>query len=238
MKELPTNLSRIIFNTKTLSVKLKVILENTVGGIKYFYHNDFSYGNARYFKLSPSAYITVEYTNKQNGEGYDPSKNISITYLKWYQFIEALRRMRHNIHKPDIFVMKGNEIILYDDVKKDNIVSVHIGNNTMVMSPAIIYDANEVSYEGVYIYINKTINIIELSVDEFESFVYQMEKVDIFAYSQSLINYYVSYYKDDIKDRIDEKKIVKNNYNDFQNNQSEFMISNIIKDTDDIMSGI
>ena len=45
----------------------------------------------------------------------------------------------------------------------------------------------------INIYVNKSTNIISLSIDEFENLVYILENIDIFNASQLLINYYMMY---------------------------------------------
>ena len=76
-------------------------------------------------------------------------------------------------------------------VEKHTVRLFNIGpNQRMVIKPAIIYDENEISYEGVVLYINKTANYVELPIDAFEALYYTLKETNIFVYSQLMINYY------------------------------------------------
>lgn len=67
-------------------------------------------------------------------------------------------------------------------------------NQGIIMKPVVLYDDRDVSYEGVRIFINKLDNFVDLTIDMFEGLVYTMEKVDLFLYSQEIVNFVTSHY--------------------------------------------
>ena len=59
------------------------------------------------------------------------------------------------------------------------------------MAPTVVVDINDgKSYEGVQLSINRDEIYAELTLDEFEAMVHILEKIDLFVYSQELLNFY------------------------------------------------
>ena len=185
MAESPQKLSRTILYLKNLTIRIHVKLVDT----NFNFHNEFSYGNKTYLKLDPSVYLTLEMSKGE--EGFVQDKTILLTQMNINQVIMSMKKVLKNIYNEKIFAMRGNEIIVYEDMSKKYTEKLMIpnSNQALMIKPSVIYDENETSYEGVHMFINKLENIIELSIDEFESVIYTLSQVNLFEYSQLLINY-------------------------------------------------
>ena len=109
--------------------------------------------------------------------------------------IGKLKKVRSSIYKHEIFALKNNTVIAYDDMVKKYTEQVKTPriNQALLIRPSVVYDEDETSYEGVTIYVNNTANIIQLSIDEFDNLIYVLDKFDIFNSTQLMLNYYMTY---------------------------------------------
>ena len=187
-------ISRIILQpVKNFTLKINVKLYQEKNNKIESYHKEFEFNKIKYLTLNPSAYLSLDINNKE--EEWDKSKSIMITQRNIYQLIKNFKIMLDNMYKDDIFAMNSKgEIIIYSDMVNKYIIKIYnLGlNQRMIIKPAIVYDENEVSYEGIIMYINNSDNFVELPIDAFESLFYTLSKIDIHTYSQQLLNYYVS----------------------------------------------
>jgi hypothetical protein len=203
-------ISRVVYQaTKDLSLRMHIKLVKEKDGRKENFHQLFTTkeGN-KYLKLDLQSFLTLEITS---GE-WSPDKSIFINQKNLSQIKRKFKKMLDNIYGEEIFAMnKKNEVFMYaDTVEKYTEKIFNLGGKSnMIVSPAVIYDENEVTYEGVIIYINKSDNYVELPIDTFEALYDVLEKADLFVYSQLLLAYYMS----TIKDQKVELKEVKVNEN-------------------------
>jgi len=187
-------ISRVILQpVKNFNLKINVKLYQEKNNKLESYHKKFEFNKVKYLTLNPSVYLSLDINNKE--EEWDKSRSIMITQRNIYQLIKNFKTMLTNLYGDEIFAMNSKgEIVIYPDmVDKYTLKIYNLGlNQRMILKPSIIYDENEVSYEGVIMYINNSDNFIELPIDAFESLFYTLSKVDIYTYSQQLLNYYVS----------------------------------------------
>jgi len=187
-------ISRIILQpVKNLNLKINVKLYQEKNNKLESYHKEFEFNKVKYLTLNPSVYLSLDINNKE--EEWDKSRSIMITQRNIYQLIKNFKTMLTNLYGDEIFAINSKgEIVIYSDmIVKYTLKIYNLGlNQRMIIKPAIVYDENEVSYEGVIMYINNSDNFIELPIDAFESLFYTLSKIDIYTYSQQLLNYYVS----------------------------------------------
>lgn len=184
-------INRVILQYQNMILKLHVKLKNDNGT----FTNVFKFKDNEYIKLSIYGFITLELPKDKETNEYDPSRSFFIGPGNIGTVVTRMKRLLNNIYKHEIFAIKNNIIISYEDMVKKYTEKVQIVNlsQALLLKPAVIYDENETSYEGVNIYVNNTSNIISLSIDEYENMVYVLEKIDIFTASQLLVNYYLTY---------------------------------------------
>lgn len=236
MKNPPIKLSRTLIGFKTLMLRIHVKLKEENGDFKFNYHNEFEFGGKGYVKINPSVYLSLEVINKD--DVYDKSRSLLINQNNMYKIIMFLRRLIKNIYNKEVFVMRNGELVLYDEMVKKYQERLQISDTGAIIGqPAIIYDNNESSYEGVHLFINKTVNVAELTFSELESLLYTFEKIDLFQYSQAMLNYYLIRYKD-IENQPNSIRY-SNNRIQWDSKPKQTVTANFRKDDgNDIMSGI
>lgn len=188
--KLPEKITRTILRYPNLALKIQVKLkEETIAT-----HNEFTIGDKKYINLNFNGYVTLELV-KQNDQSFDMTKSFLIGMGNLGSVVKTMKKVLKNIYEQNIFALQNNKVIVYEDMAKkytEQVTIPRIGQAIMI-KPSVIYDENETSYEGVHIFINKVENVIPLSIEEFENLVYTLEKIDIFEYSQSLVNYYLAF---------------------------------------------
>lgn len=201
--KIPNSLSRNILRFKGLTLRLQVRLIKDDGKV---FHNEFTFGDKSYIKLEPVTYLILE-LDKINDE-FSPDRSVIIGQGNIHLYVKKMKELIKDIYNEKIFATKGNEIVLYSDMSRKFTKAIQVPgmNQSMMMVPAIVYDENEVSYEGVNLYFNKPENVIGLSIDEFEALSYTLEHIDLFTYSQVLINYISTYEKQATPQKIQSKQ--------------------------------
>lgn len=134
------------------------------------------------------------------GKGLDKSlewrkQHLTMTQKNQYIFIKAFKDILKIMYQEkDIFYMKDGKLHLYNLSDEDIVKVFNAGsNNVFELRPAVIVDDDGEEYEGASLCINATSNIGPLVLDEIHAMVHILERIDIFLYSQSLINFYYSY---------------------------------------------
>lgn len=205
---LPEKISRIVLQYSNMILKLNVKIKNDNGT----FHNEFAYGDKKYININVSSYLTLEIPKTEDNKEFDPSKSFMIGLGNIGNVVKRMKKVLNNIYKEDIFAIQNNKIIAYDDMVKKYTEQINIPRlgQALLIRPSVIYDENETTYEGVNIYINKSYNVVSLSIDEFENFVYILENIDLMSYSQLIVNYYMLYLNTDINSLSPKKNSVQN----------------------------
>lgn len=201
-------ISREILNLgRKLSIKLNVAL---VGDNNSSFINMYAKPNSQTMKgisLSPNAFITFEYK-----EGaWSKDKTIIINELNLAKVVKGFKNVHKHVYEGDIFAQnKKGEVVIYADRAKECTVHIGLGNQNMLLQPAVITDDSGLTYEGVILYINNSENVIELAIDWFDGIIRVLDKIDIFAYSQALLNFYIGLKENEkIMNETEVKKIPK-----------------------------
>lgn len=165
--------------------------------------------------------VVVDWTREIDGNGFEHSyfiedysmlviENIGKTAdksLEWRKrslhmmvknqhiFIKAFKDILKILYQEkDIFYMKDGHLHLYQ-LSEENIVQVFNAgpNNVFELRPSVIVDEDGEEYEGAILCINETTNFGPLVLDEIHAMAHILERIDIFLYSQALMNFYYSY---------------------------------------------
>lgn len=201
-----------VFVVEHQKISKEILKVNRFLSIKFHVNLDSSYTSYNQQTTIP---LISEYTNASNQKslninntgfmtfelripGIDWSKDQSIMVFETmlYRVIKGFGVMKKYLYEGEMFAInKQDEITLYSDKAKEKSVLINVSNGQRIyLSPAVIKDDNDLTYEGVIMYINNTANLVELPIDEFESICHLLSKIDYFLYSQSLINMYINYY--------------------------------------------
>jgi len=213
---------------RNLLLRIHVKLVSEKEGRKENFHNIFTIEGNSFLKLDLQSFLTLEL---KKGE-WSKDKVIIIDQRNLYQIIKGFEKCLDGIYNGGVFaVTKNNKIVIYSDMVEKHTVRIFNigGNQRLVLKPAIIYDDSDVSYEGVILYINKTENFVELPIDAFESLYHTLTKIDMFVYSQMLLNYYVAALKNEkveLRQVTVENKKPQRRVSVFETEQKEFVKSN------------
>ena len=232
MNGYPEKITRVIYAYGNLTIKLHVkILDDKNEPL----HTEYEYGKKKYLKLDNFVYLTLDIT--ESGQ-WDQSKSIMITQYNMHVISSAINKVIKDIYNGSMYAMKKNgELIIYKDkvvecTQQVNIVSPPAA---LLIEPTIVYDDNEIGYEGVNLFINKRENVIQIPIHYLEALKYTLDKIDLFHYSQLLLNYFVSYYGGS-NERVFERKHNVNRYKQnisFDNPNVETTSANFRRPSDD-----
>lgn len=193
-------ISRVISQlTKDLRIRIHLKLVNQgKDGRRENFHNVFSVQGNKYLKLDLQSFLTLEFIDKEDDWSQD--KSIVINERNIFQITRGVKECIDAIYDGGIFAVdKDKNIVIYADMVEKHTVQIYNigGNQRMVLKPTIVYDENETSYEGATLYINKSDYSIDLPIDVLESMHYILNKIDLFLYSQALLNYYMMSLKEE-----------------------------------------
>lgn len=190
---------------KHLVLKIHCKTTKIVNGVKQDFNNIFDYGENTYLKMDHLTFLTLEI----NDDGpWGKSKNLVITSRNLYQVQQALKTMINTLRSGEVYKARKKvnsdgssymELFIYtEDVKNNSMVIRLLGdsNNRLGLQPCIITDECECQHEGVRILINKQSNAVEVTLEELEALYYNIAKVDLFMYGQTMVNYYMTHIKD------------------------------------------
>lgn len=196
-------------NTLYLRIHAKLITDKKDGRRENF-HNVFTMNNKKsYLTLDLQSFLTLEI--KDRNREWSPDLSVLLDQKNIYQVIRGFKKILNAIYNGNIFAQsKTGKIIIYkDEVEKHTERIYNIGTHQrLVVTPAIIHDEG-VEYEGVVLFINKTENYAELTIDAFESLYYALKQTNLFVYSQVLVNYYMTLIQNnkiEIKQNVVENK--------------------------------
>ena len=193
----PQKITRSILAYGNLNIKLHV----RVSAENLKYHNEFEFKEKKYLSLGNNVYITMEINNKN--EEWNSGNGVMLNQYNIHQVIKAMKKVIKSMYDEPIFGKKKNgELVVYKDEAKKHIEQVNLltTNGAILFEPGLIYDENDVTYEGRIIHINRTGNTASIPFEVFEGICYTLEKIDLFQYSQLIMNYFTIYYKDELND--------------------------------------
>ena len=206
----------VIQPSRNLRLRLHVKLLQEREGRKENFHSLFEKpsGDGEILTLDAQSFLTLEIVDR--GE-WNAKKSLLIDQRNIYQVIKGFEKCLKALYNEKIFDKRQNgEIFAYREAVEKNTIPLYYlgGNNRMVLRPTVVYDMNEVSYEGVAIHINTKEYVAELAIDAFEALYYALKQANLFVYSQLMLNYFVSALREEkieLREVKKEKKIQKSN---------------------------
>lgn len=240
-------LTRVITNpnhTCTLKLHVKLIQRDNLGK-KEFLNKVYSVNGSNYLKLDYQTFLTLECKSKDSEWSKD--KSLLITDKNIHQVKKTFEIMLRALYAGKMFAIRKNrqggvaEIVTYtDEIKKSTMVVNMLGTHqNMMVLPAVVYDERtNVSYEGVRIYINKKINVIELTIDEFEALYYNLKEVNFFTYGQMMLMSLASNKQSLVVEEARPVKQYTHQSSVFDSNITNEIKSTLVKEKDDGFMGL
>lgn len=151
------------------------------------------------YYIENSVFLVIKNTSKNSDKDIDWRKrSLYMTSRTQPIFVKAfddiLRILYDEDHDPfyqekgrlKTYTPEENQIVYVDNAGDDNIFELR---------PAVIVDKDNVEYEGAALSINTSENVGGLVLDELTAIRDILSKIDLFLYSQSLLNFYYIYRK-------------------------------------------
>lgn len=183
----PAKISQQLFTYSKLRIRFHVKIDNDG-------HKEYDFNNKVYTHINYQSHITMEIVTDNNLTN-DMSHSMMITERNMFAVVNFLNKTINHIYRDDLYAMQNKKLILYDDIAKQCREVVQTPTGILMSKPTIIYDENEMAYEGVSLFINNTHNMIDIPIDSLEAIRYNILKVDFILYTNSILNYYINYYK-------------------------------------------
>lgn len=194
------------FSKLSLKLHIKLMNENHQGELEGF-HKEFTFNGKEYLSLNVFPILTLEMMDKT--DGWKPDKTIILTQRNIFYLIQSLKKINKAIYKEDMFVYdERNELMVYKDMAEKHTERVYkLGNHKLLLKPSVVYSPQEEAYEGIVMYFNNTNNVVQVNLDDLNALIYTLDKIDLFTYSQHMLNYYV--YSMNNPDKIQKEKSKK-----------------------------
>lgn len=196
-------ISREILNLgKKLSVKMNVVL---LGDNNKWFITQFSrpgIPSQKGINLNSGCFISFEYKLGT----WSKDKTILINELNLSKVVKGFKNIHKNVYDGEIFAQnKQGKVIIYNDRARECTEHIRVGTQNMLLQPAIITDDSGLTYEGIILYMNNMDNAIELPIDWLDGIIHVLDKIDMFMYSQALLNFYIAYQGSDKSNTIETK---------------------------------
>lgn len=179
--------TRTVFRINKIICKINVPLVN----------DNSSYGNpvTVYKGLNNSLNLNLDFNpllilSFSDKKEWSRSNSIILTHRNISHFCKGLRKMIKKFDD-DIYYYTSSKKLKLKAIDSSYLVQINnLGENNVVeLYPIVVNDKDLIEYEGVRICFNNDTNYADLSYDELVSLEEMVSRIDIFTYSQLLINY-------------------------------------------------
>lgn len=190
------SISLTIMRTESLLVKLSVtLLDSKEANAVYSIYETDMYD---YITVNLIAYIVIQYKPKLNTDTrWDASKSVRVNEMSIFTLIRGLKEFYSRYQRPDLFTYYKSGLIECNATDEDKVVISLVNNQFIELTPDVILDpVSNIALPGVIMKLNNTDNLIKLSSDEFEAFMFRMMNTNIQAESLQLVNIAINATKD------------------------------------------
>lgn len=242
MAEIDKSLTKHILRVGWLDIKMSIPMHSE----KEPLINDYSIAvNAtdtnHYISINHFPMVIIECMKKEVKK-QGRKKSLIMTSNNQNTIVRAFEAMDKILYRDDVFFTKDHQLFTYEITEELIVKEYGAGaNNYFVMHPTVVNMVGEDrQYEGVRLYLNGMDISVDLAIDEFEAVLHTLKKIDIFLYSQSMINFYMIY-----KDKIEKPEPVEAKRKKLFSvppppPEKEEVVSTIVKKDadDDLMAGL
>lgn len=182
--------SQLLSPTEKLKVQLSVGLVDSSNNPSYC--NIYNGENGSYLNITPFTQVSIKYVEK--GRPWNRLDNIYITQRNIFAFRIELKLFYDKImdHADDIYKYGPSGYITSMGDTSKYTKSIILGpSQIMQLEPATIYGENGRPLPGIYMEINQKANLVELSMDEFESFYDLFQTIQIHQEGMLLLQTYM-----------------------------------------------
>lgn len=173
--------------TDKCQIKIRVDIEDYKSRADGFY-SIYETDSGSYLSFNPNSCIVFQY--KSQG-AYDVNQTVKVTDDDLFSVTKGLKKFYQKLMRPDMFVYYKSGAISCEPRRDDTVVIPIRSGGFLEFEPAVIYDDKGGAFPGVNMAINIKENRVDMSIDEFETLLYKMSKIDIGSEAMKLINAYM-----------------------------------------------
>lgn len=182
--------STLLAPTDKLKVQLTVGLLDAQNNPAYC--SMYNFKNSQYLNISPFANVVIKYVEK--GRPWSKQDNIYVTPRNIFGLKTELEMFYNNL------MSKSEKLYTYGSngyITSINNVdmfrrTISLNGQLLLLEPIVIYDSLGKPLPGICMFINNKINMIELSMEEFESFYNLFMTINIHQEGMLLLQTYIS----------------------------------------------
>lgn len=141
------------------------------------------------FYMNYAAYLKLEFPRTADNLSTTDRLSLTISTSNKPLLVEKMQEFLDMFQKDDLFLLDDGKLIL-NSSKRDYINFTFKDNVIIEFRPTVISDKNNIAYEGAEFIINKEANYGLLSYREFKTLTKVIDDIDIFTYSQLLLNFF------------------------------------------------
>ena len=201
MKHVDKRIVRTIAKFSSFKLELHVLLTQPDGkpGVIDWEREVSSLWTEHNYYIDSSAFLIIKNTSKNSDKDIDWRKrSLYMTSRTQHIFVKAFDDMLKILYDEtnDPFYQEHGHLKTYTPEENQIVFVDSVGDdNVFELRPAVITDKDNVEYEGAALSINTSTNTGGLVLDELEAIRDILSKIDLFLYSQSLLNFYYLYKK-------------------------------------------
>ena len=167
-----------------ISITVLVNVDDKTVPIRYYPKND---GSSVYMEFP--AFITITLPTEYP-QVTTVRRRIVLTTKSKHDFLDGFKKFLDVFQRDDIFYISNRRLCMYP-VKEDMIQTMALGGKWFVeLRPTIVDDGKGGIYEGGYIAFNQEANGVDLTYSELYEMYKVIDAIDIFMYSQLLLNFF------------------------------------------------
>jgi hypothetical protein len=178
--------SQLIEPIPYINPKLKILLTVLIRKDNEYSFSRYATEKGDFIKVEPHAHISMRYITKDTEWSRD--KQVSINQRNIYSLRLGLRKFYKNFQRENIYRYDHGKITELLVEERDT-VFIPLGKDQCIrLRPTIVRDRLNTIYPGVELTINRDDNIVELTVDEFESVMDLFQTINIYQSGLTLMN--------------------------------------------------
>lgn len=197
--------SREIVKIENLKIKMCVVIEEGEQFSSFF---DYSINsNIKGVSISSDNFISLEF---KVGKDWSESHSINLRNLDLAKLDILLKQVYDLIFEVDTYKQtKGGKLILKEELDGRNWIVDCSSGDYIKIKLDVLVDETGKNWEGITITLNDETCSTSLTVDMLKCLIRVITKIDLYMYSQPLINFYIEYTNRKIGATRREKKYAK-----------------------------
>ena len=182
----------IVRNIATFkNVSLEIYVPITIGDKSIIADNVTykNFCNDHYYRIINCSSVRIHNTGFEDKELKWEKRFLTLNSKTYYTYLASFEKALE-ILNGDIYYRENGHLYAYSSKTKNITVKDY---DTFMITPGVILDDDFNESPGIFLYINSERNICGITKDELKIIVNILNKVDLFLYSQEILNTFLLY---------------------------------------------